>query len=141
MLLALFVLCAAPVWAAEKEDKPVGYGGAEVQMKPFMVPYRTIDGTIRYEVLMVRLTLDTGPRERPACFSVPIVHDRMIRFFYKSKLTAADFVGERRKLLEEKLFEVAVAATAKGFYSGAEILGDDPEPMEPKSQTLSTQCN
>src|SRR4051812_24297423 len=71
-----------------KEEGAVGYGGAKVQMSPFMVPYRASSG-VRYEPVMVRLVLDSGPKERSACFSVPYVHDRFLAYFYKANLTSA----------------------------------------------------
>ena len=55
---------------------------------------------------------------------------------------------ERRKVLAEKLFEIATKTTAKGFFAGAELIDieprpDDPKaapPMSQKSMTLSAQC-
>jgi len=123
----------------EEEAAPVGYGGAKVQMSPFMVPYRASDG-IRYEPVMVRLVLDAGPKERSACFSVPYVHDRFLAYFYKANLTMADFVGERRQLMAKNLFQVAIDTVGKGYYSDVEVIDTDAPPLDPKSQTLSAQC-
>ena len=57
----------------------------------------------------------------------------------KAKLTSADFFGERRKMLADNLFKVAVKAVGKGFYSEVQLVGPDAEEMDPKSQTLSAQ--
>jgi hypothetical protein len=145
--LALAFAAFAALTVAAEEAAPVGYGGAKVQMQPLMAPYRT-SGGVRYEPVTVRLTLDAGPKERPACFSIPIVHDRMVRFLHRANLTAADLAGQRREVLAQRLFEVALKATGKGFYSAAEIVDieprpDDPKaapPMDNKSMTLSAQC-
>lgn len=130
-LVLLFAIFAAlPAFAAEKDA--VGYGGKKVQMMPIMAPYRTSEG-IRYQVLNIRLALDKGPKEHPACFSIPIVHDKFVRYLYQANLTQDDFDGERRQVLQQKLFEVAVATVGRGFYTGAQILGNSPEEMDPQS--------
>ena len=79
------LLVAAPLRAAEDQDEaaPIGYGGAIVQMLPLMAPYHA-GGGVRYEALTIRLVLDQGPRERPACFSVPYLHDRFLAYVYQS---------------------------------------------------------
>jgi hypothetical protein len=145
--ILLAMLFAGAAFAQEGEQQGVGYGGAKVQMQPIMAPYRTTSG-IRYEVLTVQLTLDAGPRERPACFSVPILHDRMVAYLYEANLTAADFVGQRRDVLAKNLFDLAVKTVGRGFYSAVEIIDIEPRPtgstapppMDPKSMTLSAQC-
>jgi hypothetical protein len=125
--------------AEKKEGGAVGYGGAQVQMQPFMTPYHTTTG-VRYQPLILRLTLDAGLNERPACFSIPIVHDRMVTWLFKANLTIDDFSGEKRDVLANNLFNVAVDTVGKGFYTKAEIVGEDAPEMDNKSQTLSAQC-
>ena len=91
----------------------------------------------------LRLVLDTGPKERPACFSVPIVHEKMLMYLYHANLTPPDLVGARRELLAKNLYAVAVKTVGKGFYSGVEMINIDDRgenPLDPKSQTLSAQC-
>lgn len=149
MALASVVLAAlawglsAPSQAAEKENA-VGYGGAKVQLSPLMAPTRGLDGKVKYEVLTVRLILDVGERERDACFTVPYVHEQLLFYLYTANLTAADFVGERLKLLGKKLFEVVIDATTKGLFSGVEIVTEDTPPLtqaaDPKSFTMTSQC-
>jgi hypothetical protein len=129
LLLALIV--AAPAFASE--GAPIGYGGKRIQLLPVMAPYRTSAG-VRYEVLTLRLTFDTGVRERPACFSVPIVHDRIIRWLYRANLTGADFVGERRGVLEKNLFDVAVNTVGRGYYSALELVNPETEDLNPKTK-------
>src|SRR5689334_2447530 len=104
----LIVLLAAPVLAAEggKKEGAVGYGEDVIQMAPLMAPYKSSIG-MRYEVLTIRLKLGLEINERNACFSVPIIHDKFVQYVYGANLSPADFVGERRKVLAEKLFEVA----------------------------------
>ena len=127
-LLAL--LAAAPAFAAD--GAPVGYGGKKVQLNPMMAPYRTSAG-LRYEVLMLRVVFDTGVRERPACFALPIVHDRLVRYLYKANLTGADFVGLRREVLQKNLFDVAIQTVGRGYYSGLEIVDPATEDMNPRT--------
>ena len=143
----LIVLLGLPAVAAEKKGGAVGYGEDVIQMAPVMAPYKSSNG-VRYEVLTIRLKLGLEINERNACFSVPIIHDRFVQYLYSANLTAADFVGERRKVLAEKFFEIATKTTAKGFFSGVELIDieprpDDPKaapPMSQKSMTLSAQC-
>ena len=132
-LLALIVqsILALPALAAS-EGAPVGYGGKKVQLNPMMAPYRTSAG-IRYEVLMLRVVFDTGVRERPACFALPIVHDRLVRYLYKANLTGADFVGLRREVLQKNLFDVAIQTVGRGYYSALEIVDPATEDMNPRS--------
>lgn len=145
----LIVLLGLPAVAAEKKKGgAVGYGDDVIQMAPVMAPYKSSNG-VRYEVLTIRLKLGLEINERNACFSVPIIHDRFVQYLYGAGLTAADFVGERRKVLAEKFFEIATKTTAKGFFAGVELIDleprpDDPKaapPMSQKSMTLSAQCN
>ncbi len=130
LALLLALIAAAP--ASASEGAPVGYGGKKVQMNPLMAPYRTSAG-VRYEVLMLRVTFDTGLRERPACFALPIVHDRIVSWLYKANLTAADFTGQRREVLAKNLFDVAVNTVGRGYYSGLEIVDPEKEELNPRS--------
>jgi len=142
--LALAALAALPAQAQEKVEGAVGYGGSKVQMHPMMVPVRNSAGQIRFEVLTLRIVLDTGPKERPACFSVPIVHEKMLMYLYHAKLKPEDLQGQqKRDLLAKNLLNVAVKTTERGYYSGIELVNiDDPgkQALDPKSQTLSSQC-
>ncbi|TAL00559.1 MAG: hypothetical protein EPO08_13335 [Rhodospirillaceae bacterium] len=124
---------------AKNGNAPIGYGGAKVQMMPFMVPYRD-DAGVHYQPLAIRLVLDAGPNERPACFGVPYVHDRLLAYLYRANLTADDFVGERRDMLAKNLFDAAVDMVGKGFYTGVEIVGPDSAALDCKSATLTSQC-
>lgn len=139
LLAALSLLIAAPAYAAE--DEPVGYGGAKVQLQPFMSPYRTPSG-VRYQVMTLRLILDVGVNERPACFMVPVVHEKLMLHLYKTMPQPADLQGQRLEVFIKDLLDVATATTARGFYSGVELVqdGDDKSKMDPKSQTLTSQC-
>ena len=130
LALVLALLVAAPALASE--GAPIGYGGKKVQLNPIMAPYRTSAG-VHYEVIILRITFDTGARERPACFAVPIVHDRIIRWLYKANLTGADFVGQRREILQKNLFDVAISTVGRGYYTGLEIVDPDKEDLNPKS--------
>lgn len=91
--LFLFVaawLFAFPALAAE--EGAVGYGGAKVQLAPIMSPYRTSSG-VSYQVVMVRLVLDVGVNERPACFMAPIVHEQILFHLYKTMPQPEDLRG------------------------------------------------
>lgn len=160
LLAVVLVLSLGMSARAEDDDAPVGYGGAYVQLKPLMVPTRDPDGRVSFEVVTVRLILDAGERERVACFSAPIVHEKLLMYLYDAKLTKADLVGQRREVLAKKMLDVAIGATAKGFYSAVQII--DPgglelqakkaaggksaaaatpaEQLENKSKTLTNQC-
>jgi len=129
---------ACPVLAAEEE--PVGYGGAKVQLAPLMAPYRAPGAGVRYQVVSVRLVLDVGLNERAACFMAPVIHEKFLMYFYKIMPKPEDFQGQRRDVMLEELLKVATAATTRGIYSGIEFVDETSPPMDPKSQTLSTQC-
>jgi hypothetical protein len=153
-----FAVLGGPASAEDDEAEPVGYGGAKVQMQNFMVPARLPNGSVRFEVLTVRLVLDAGSRERAACFSVPIVHEKMLMYLYDAKLTPTDFVGTRKDILAKRLLEVAINATAKGYYSAVEVVdestlalesklamtpkasADAKDLLDNKSKTLTSQC-
>ncbi len=160
-------VCAALILfagTASAETKPeagaVGYGGAYVQLKPLMVPTWASNGAVTYEAVTLRLVLDAGERERVACFSAPIVHEKMLMYFYNAKLSAADFVGKRKDVLEKTLLDLAISSTAKNYYSAVKIVdqgqlqleakiassgkpkaaGTPEEQMENKSKTMTNQC-
>lgn len=137
LALAAALLAAQPSTA---QQGGVGYGGAKVQLQPMMVPTRNSAGEVRYEVLTVRLVLDVGERERPACFSIPYVHEAMLLYLYHANLTPADLIGQRQEVLAKSLLDVAIKATDRGFYSAVEIVNEGTQAMDPKSQTLSNQC-
>ena len=114
-LILCLLVAVAPAFAAgkEKEAAPVGYGGAKVQLQPIMTPYHTAGAGVRYEVLTLRVVIDTGPKERPACFAIPLIHDRIVAYLYGANLTAADFIGQRREVLAKNLFDVAINTTGQ----------------------------
>lgn len=146
--------------AEEEKSAAVGYGGAYVQLKPLMAPVWAADGSVTYEAVTLRLVLDVGERERFACFSAPIVHEKILMYFYSNKLTAADLVAKRKEVLEKTLLDVAIGATAKNYYSAVKIIdqgqlqleakvaasgkakaaGTPEEQMENKSKTMTNQC-
>src|SRR5690606_5148753 len=97
---ALAFLLASPATAAENTG--VGYGGVVVQMQPMMAPYDTPDG-VRYEVLIVRIQFGINEYERPACFMLPYIHEKMLIYLSDARLTRADFSGQRRELLASNL--------------------------------------
>ncbi len=138
ILILLTTSMACPVLAAEEE--PVGYGGAKVQLAPLMAPYRAPGAGVRYQVVSVRLVLDVGLNERAACFMAPVIHEKFLMYFYKIMPKPEDFQGQRRDVMLEELLKVATAATTRGIYSGIEFVDETSPPMDPKSQTLSTQC-
>ena len=138
MLLASTVAVKS---ASPAEEKPVGYGGAMVQLAPMMSPYR-IGNQVRYQVVTLRLILDVGLNERPACFMVPVFHEKILLYLYKNMPAPADFVGQRRDVMEKALLDLATATTDRGFYSGVKVVDESSPSLmtDPKSQTLSTQC-
>ena len=137
LLASTVVVKSAPA----AEEKPVGYGGAMVQLAPFMAPYRS-GNRVLYHVVTLRLILDVGLNERPACFMAPVVHEKFLMYFYKNMLTPADVIGQRRDVTEKALLDLATATTDRGFYSGVKVVDEASPPLmsDPKSQTLSTQC-
>ncbi len=141
-LRLLFLLAAAlPVVSTVRaaEEQPIGYGGAKVQLAPIMAPYG--DGrTVRYQVVTVRMVLDVGLNERPACFMIPVVHEKILLYLYKNMPQPADLQGQRKDVFTKALLDVATETTDRGFYSGVELVDDTSPPLDPKSQTLSTQC-
>ena len=144
-IFSVLVACAALIGATPTviAQEGVGYGGAKVQLQPMMVPTRNSSGEVRYEVLTLRVVLDSGPRERPACFSLPYVHEKLLTYMYHANLTPADLIGKRQEVLAKNLLNVAIKATDKNYYSAIEIVdeGDQAKSqLDPKSQTLSNQC-
>jgi hypothetical protein len=139
LLSVVLLLGAVPAFAASEE--PVGYGGAKVQLAPLMVPYRMPGSAgVRYNVVSVRLVLDVGLNERPACFMIPIIHEKFLMYFYKTMPPPADFAGQRLDVMKEALLKIATDTTTRGMYSGVEFVDETSPPLDPKSQTLSTQC-
>lgn len=147
---AIFLAFSASAALAADAEGPVGYGGAKIQMLPMMAPYRTSSG-VQYQVLTIRLLLAPGDNERPACFMVPILHEKFLMHMHDAKLTQADFAGQRLEVLATKLMEIAVANTDRGYFTGIEFLDDqslppapasvkNATPLDPRSQTLSSQC-
>ncbi|MGE4064575.1 MAG: hypothetical protein AB7E79_14510 [Rhodospirillaceae bacterium] len=154
---ALIVAGSAPAFSAAAPEGPVGYGGAKIQMMPMMAPYKVGKET-RYQVLSLRLVLAPNPEtERPACFMVPILHEKILLYLHKAKLTQADFSGQRLDVLREKLLEVAIANSDKSYFTDVEFLDDQSmlptttkgkdgqevksnTNLDPRSQTLSSQC-
>ncbi len=148
LLAVAWLMTTAPGKSAmAAESEPVGYGGAKIQLSPIMAPYRTSTG-VRYQVVTVRLVLDVGVNERPACFMIPVVHEKFLLYFTKALLGPADLAGQRKDVVAKTLLDLATATTDRGFYSGVEIVddsmlarGDDKATtLDPKSQTLSVQC-
>lgn len=162
LLIAALVLgLSAPAWSAEHggaaEEDAVGYGGAKIQMMPMMAPIRVGKET-RYHVLTLRLVLAPNPEtERPACFMVPVIHEKILLYLDKAKLQEADFSGQRLEVLAEKLLEVATATTDRGYFTSVEFLDDQSmlpvttknkdgvevksnTSLDPRSATLSSQC-
>lgn len=129
-----------PPPAAAKDEK-VGYSDTLIQLKGMMVPYRTSGGS-SYEVVSIRLQVAPGLNERAACFMAPIVHEKLLMYMHGAKLEAADFSGERRDVLMKNLLDVAIKTTDRSFYTAVQIINPaDAAPLDPKSQTLSSQCS
>lgn len=128
-----------PKPATDEEKAGIGYGGAKVQLAPMMAPYRTSRG-VQYQVVIVRMTLDVGVNEKPACFMIPIIHEKFLLYFNKTQPTPADFVGQRKDVMLKALLDLATETTDRGFYAGVELVDETSPPMDPKSQTLSVQC-
>lgn len=157
ILAAILSGLSAPASSAESADSPVGYGGAKIQMMPMMAPYR-IGKETRYHVLTMRLVLAPNPEtERPACFMIPILHEKILLYLHGAKLTQADFTGQRLDVLKEKIFNIAIANTDRSYFTGVEFLDDQSMlptttkgkdgvevkttgTLDPRSTTLSSQC-
>jgi hypothetical protein len=152
VVLALLVVPASAPAIAAAAPGAVGYGGVKIQMTPIMAPYRTSRG-VQYHVLTIRLVLAPNPAtERPACFMVPIIHEKFLMYLYDAKLQAADFSGQRLEVLAQRLLDVAIATTDRSYFTAVEFLDDQtmlPNPggskasvssLDQRSQTLSTQC-
>ena len=104
-----------------------------------MAPYRT-PGGIRYQVVTVRMVLDVGINEKPACYMIPIVHEKFLLYFNKTMPQPEDFQGQRKDVMIKTLLDLATATTDRGFYAGVELVDETTPPLDPKSQTLSVQC-
>jgi len=139
LVIGSFAAHAAAPPPPAPADQPVGYGGAKVQMAPIMSPYRTASG-VRYQVITMRMVLDVGLNERPSCFMIPIVHEKILLYLNRTKPQPADLMGQRKDVFLKEILDVAAAATGRGFYAGVELVDDTSPPLDPKSQTLSTQC-
>lgn len=153
LLATAFVLgFTAPAFSASSsEEDAVGYGGAKIQMMPMMIPYR-VSNSVRYHVLTLRMVLAPNPEtERPACFMIPILHEKILLSLYDAKLQQADFTGQRLDVLREKILQVAIANTDKSYFTGVEFLDDQSmlppsgdiktaTSLDPRSATLSSQC-
>ena len=133
---------SSPAFAAEEGEGALGYNGPRVQLTPIMAPYHTSSG-VQYEVLTVRLRLPEG-NERPGCWLIPIVHERMLMYLYDANLTRADFQGQRREVLRENLFKTVIDATDRSIYTELTLVDGNSDLIspatDPRSATLSTQC-
>ena len=147
VILALWPVSASVTGAVAAEER-VGYSNVRIQLMPLMAPYRTSRG-IQYEVVTLRVVLAPGETERAACFMIPMIHEKFLYHLYNAKLSEADFVGQRREVMEKNLLNVAVAATDKSFYTAVEMLDDSRllptdgktnSSMDTRSTTLSAQC-
>jgi hypothetical protein len=163
-ILCLIALCLAqplglhfvsPAYAKKSEANkadPIGYGGPHLRLLPMMAPYHS-SGGVMYQPLMIEVEVATGAsgdpslsekgdiREKQACFILPLVHEKILQWLFTANLTAADFSGEQRDVLEKHLFDVVIGYVGKGFYTKLTLLNDDAPPLEPKSETLSKQCH
>ncbi len=148
-LLIATVLCsvlAPAVYAAEsggeEGEGAIGYGGPRVQLTPIMAPYQTSNG-VQYEVLTVRLQLPEG-EERPGCWMIPIVHEKILIYLYNANLTQADFRGQRREVLRKNLFDEIIRQTDRSLYTNLTLVDANSEPItpetDPRSATLTNQC-
>ena len=115
LLFAAALLIVPAAQAAEYE--PIGYGGAKVPLAPIMAPYR-IGKSVRYQVVTVRMVLDVGLNERPACFMIPVVHEKILLYLYKAMPQPADLEGQRKDVFLKALLDVATDATDRGLFSG-----------------------
>jgi len=134
-----------PVTAA-----PIGYGGPHLRLFPMMVPYRTSAGVL-YQPLIIEVELAAGngpdslsekgePREKQACFALPIIHEKLLTYLFSANLVADDFVGERRDVLAKNLFDVLLQDVGKGYFANLTLIGEDAPALDPKSESLSKQC-
>ena len=154
LLAATLMAASAPGFAAEHGggggggENAIGYGGARVQLMPFMVPYKTSSG-LQYQVVTLQLVLDVGVMERAGCFMAPIVHEKLLLYLHKLKPVPADFQGQRLEVIQKEMLDVATAATDRGVYSAVNFvyetmlqMKDDKTGthMDPKSTTLTSQC-
>ena len=142
-LITLFVFIAlSPALQAAEDEGAIGYTGPRIQLAPFLAPYVTPAGP-QYEVLTIRLRLPEGV-ERPGCWLVPIVHEKILMYLYDAKLKRADFQGERREALRENIFKVVIKARDRSVYTNLTFVDSNSDPIsqetDPRSATLSTQC-
>ena len=120
------------------QDK-VGYSEDKIRLKGMMVPIKAGAGT-NYEVITVQLALAPGETARPACWMIPVIHEKMLMYLARAHLEKADFEGQRRQVLAKNLLDVAVKATDRGYYTGAELVDETTPALDDKSTTLSQQC-
>ncbi len=138
----LMAMAFSPALGAEENEGGIGYTGYRIQLTPIMAPYMTPNG-LRYEVLTVRLRLPEGS-ERPGCWMIPIVHEKILMYLYDANLTQADFQGQRRDVLTKNMFDAVIRASDRSLYTGLTLVDANSEPItpetDPRSATLSTQC-
>ncbi len=131
---------APPAQSAAGAEGKVGYSDTQIQLGGMMAPTLGRDGAT-YQVVTLRLQLAVGENERAACWMAPIVAEKLLMYLHSAKLEAADFQGQRRELLVKNLFDVAVKATDRGYYTGVVLLDETTPPLtDPRSMTLSSQC-
>ncbi len=125
---ALTIGLAPHAWtpnASAADSERVGYGTPiKIQLMPMMAPYKVGRNT-RYEVVTLRLVLTPDPeKERPACFMIPVLHEKILLWLHKANLQQADFSGQRKDVLREKILNVAIANTDKTYFAAVEFLDD-----------------
>ena len=148
----LMVIIVSPVLKAAESGGAVGYTGYRIQLMPMMAPYMTSKG-LRYEVLTVRLRLPepeariltgSSDAERPGCWMIPIIHEKILMYLNEANLTQADFRGQRREDLRKNLFDAVIRASDRSLYVDLDLVDGNSEPIEmtndPRSTALTKQC-
>jgi len=141
----LGAVLAGGLTAVVAQAQPIGYGGPRIQLHPIMVPYRGAAG-VYYAPVTIRLVLredgekNVTARQRSACYSAPLIHEKFLIFLHGAGLRAGDLTGRNAEVVTGQLHEVAERAVGPGILAGVEFVEVSSPPLSPISRTLSTQC-
>jgi hypothetical protein len=136
-LMAL--LSTAPPALAQDEDlRPRALVGRYIQLDPIMIPFQTARG-IRYEIVTVRMVVGEKSTARYACFVAPMLHEQIMFFLWEKGVTTADFEGDRKVELANKILAYVSDKTDERYYEAIEFAGGYEE-IDEDSQNLSNLC-
>lgn len=136
--LVALLATVPPARAQDGDLRPRALVGRYIQLDPIMVPFQTARG-IRYEIVTVRMVIGENSTARYACFVAPMLHEQIMFFLWERGVTTADFEGDRKVELANKMLTFISDMTDERYYEAIEFAGGYEE-IDEDSQNLSGLC-